>query len=45
MRARGEYIALYTYDAFEATWRKMGHEEALIGLIQDPAWMREMFDL
>jgi uroporphyrinogen decarboxylase len=44
MRATRNYIALYTYDAFEATWRKMGHERALVALAEDPVWMREMFE-
>ncbi len=44
LKRTGDYIAAYCYDAFEATWRKMGHELALIALMEDPAWMREMFD-
>jgi len=44
LKDTGDYIALYCYDAFEATWRKMGHEAALIALMEDPDWMAEMFD-
>jgi uroporphyrinogen decarboxylase len=44
LKASGNYIALSCYDAFEATWRKMGHEAALLALIEEPVWMREMLD-
>jgi len=44
LRAGGNYIALYTYDAFESTWRRMGHEAALMAMLQEPDWMREIFD-
>ena len=44
LKASGNYIALYAYDAFEATWRLLGHEQALLALAEDPEWMREMFD-
>ncbi|MBT3344033.1 MAG: hypothetical protein HN712_27790 [Gemmatimonadetes bacterium] len=44
LRDSQDYIALYVYDAFEATWRRMGHERALVALLEDPAWMREMFE-
>ncbi len=43
LRETDAYVLLYLYDAFEATWRKMGHEAALMALIDDPEWMREMF--
>ena len=44
LKVTGNYIALYAYDAFEATWRKLGHERAFTALAEDPAWMREMFE-
>ena len=44
LRASEDYIVLYVYDAFEATWRRMGHERALMGLAEDPEWMRQMLD-
>ena len=44
LRATGNYIVLYVYDAFEATWRKMGHEAALMCMAEDPEWMRHMFE-
>ena len=44
LRASQDYIVLYVYDAFESTWRRMGHERALVALLEDPAWMREMFE-
>ncbi len=44
LRASGDYIVLYTYDAFEATWRRMGHERAFIALADDPDWMKQMLD-
>ena len=43
-RAADDYIVLYVYDAFEATWRRMGHERAFVALAEDPAWMKEMLD-
>lgn len=44
LRAADDYVVLYVYDAFEATWRRMGHERALVALLEDPAWMKQMFD-
>ncbi len=44
LRDSQNYIVLYVYDAFEATWRRMGHELALMSLLENPAWMREMFE-
>jgi len=44
LKADGNYVVLYCYDAFEATWRKMGHEAALIALLENPDWMKEIFD-
>ena len=44
LKASGDYVLLHCYDAFEATWRKMGHEAALMALIEEPQWMAEMLD-
>lgn len=43
-RDSGYYLALYMYDVFEATWRKLGHERAFMMMLQEPGWMREMFE-
>jgi uroporphyrinogen decarboxylase len=40
--ATGRYLLYNVYGPWEATWRHRGYENALMDLIEDPEWIREM---
>ncbi|MBI3922526.1 MAG: hypothetical protein HY318_13975 [Armatimonadetes bacterium] len=38
------YVVAYCYIGFEAVWRKIGYEQSLMTLVDNPNWIRDMIE-
>jgi uroporphyrinogen decarboxylase len=43
-REKGQYVCIAAIPGYEATWRKLGVEDALAAMAEDPEWVMEMYD-
>ena len=38
------YVVVFFYGGFESVWRKIGYEQALIAMAEEPEWVRDMIE-
>jgi uroporphyrinogen decarboxylase len=42
-RERGKFVAFTHLDPFEATWHKVGPEQQLMMIVEDPEWLKDIY--
>ena len=43
-REQGKFLCISAVPGYEATWRKVGVEGILMAIVEDPNWVREMYE-
>jgi hypothetical protein len=44
LRKQGKFVGISAVPGYEATWRKLGPEALLMAIVEDPAWVIEMYE-
>jgi len=44
LRQQGKFVCISAVPGYEATWPKLGPEELLMAIAEDPAWVMEMYE-
>jgi uroporphyrinogen decarboxylase len=44
LRAQGKFVCISAVPGYEATWPKLGPEELLMAIAEDPEWVMEMYE-
>jgi uroporphyrinogen decarboxylase len=44
LRKQGKFVCISAVPGYEATWPKLGPEELLMAIVEDPAWVMEMYE-